>query len=114
MMLKARTASLREGGMGESDPPDSGAILPTHPRSACLNLCNGPYEVRGLPVGEDVRPERPEVRRRRVAEVRESEQVLDAAQQRVVVVAGGVEAARLDERLDHDRARVAAPGAGDP
>src|SRR5438270_10724388 len=61
----------------------------------------------------DVVAERLEAVRARVAEVAEAVEVLDAAQQRVVVVGRRVDRAGLDERGHHDGAGAPAPGAGD-
>ena len=62
----------------------------------------------GYPLAEHVRAEGPDLRHGGVAEVRQAEDVLDGAQQGVVVVGDGADRARLDQRGQQDRADAAA------
>jgi hypothetical protein len=60
---------------------------------------------------KDVGPEVGLARKLRVAEVREPEEVLDAAEHRVVVVRGLINRARGDAGREQHRAHVTAAGA---
>jgi hypothetical protein len=61
-------------------------------------------------LAEYVRAEGPGRRHGRVAQVRQAEDVLDGAQQRVVVVRDGADGTGPDERGQQDRADAAAAG----
>src|SRR5438477_10641521 len=60
----------------------------------------------------DVRSERLQVRRARKPQMSEAKDVLDAAEERVVVVRRVVDGSRLDVLGDEHRARPTAAGAG--
>jgi hypothetical protein len=64
----------------------------------------GTLKSGGRLLAECVHAEGPDLRRGRVAQVRQAEDVLDGAQQRVVIAGDGADGAGPDERGQEDRA----------
>src|SRR5215468_12641183 len=111
--LATISKTLTTGNRRAGTPSDNGSISRLSRARSCCHRT-------GLAVGvsaawrlaEYVGAEGPDLGHGRVAEVREAKDVLDGAQQGVMVVRDGADGAGPDQRGQQDRADAAAAGSG--